>query len=77
VWHENFVKTKKYIDENKKRPSRCDKNNDVKRLGTWISSQQKNYTAQKDSMRIKSNYDEWTNFINSHQYGKYFVIKNK
>jgi len=40
-------RVKKYIDENKKRPSTHDNNNDIKILGNWIDTQLKNYTKKK------------------------------
>jgi len=39
----NLELVKKYIDENNKRPSTTDKNNNTKHLGQWISDQQKKY----------------------------------
>ena len=39
----NIEEIAKYIDENKKSPSKRDKNVEIKRLGSWISNQKKNY----------------------------------
>ena len=50
-WQSNLNLIKKYIDENDKRPSECDKNRDIKTLGIWISNQQKNYKSKEQIMK--------------------------
>jgi superfamily II DNA or RNA helicase len=71
-WNNNLDKVKKYIDENKKRPSNHDKNKDVKCLGRWIQTQTKNYKNKYQIMTNKDIYDKWTEFINNQDYSKYF-----
>ena len=39
MWIHTLEKIKKYIDENNKRPSAADKNNEIKTLRYWISDQ--------------------------------------
>ena len=50
IWFNNLVKVKKYIDENNKRPSSVSKNKEIKTLGTWINTQQRNYKNNKEIM---------------------------
>ena len=72
IWKENLCKVKKYIDDNKKRPSQHDKNKDIKKLGTWVGCQQENYKKKKYIMTNTEIYDMWTEFINDPKYKEYF-----
>jgi superfamily II DNA or RNA helicase len=72
IWEDKLCKVKKYIDENKKRPVSCDKNKDIKSLGSWICNQQVNYRNKKDIMGNIDVYDMWTEFINDQNYKEYF-----
>ena len=42
-WFKNFEEVKKYIDENNERPTSCNKNKSIEKLGKWIQVQQQNY----------------------------------
>ena len=72
MWLISFEEVKKYIDINNKRPSNIDKNKEIKSLGAWISTQQKNYKEKTQIMKEQNIYDMWTEFINSKDYSKYF-----
>ena len=74
IWLINLKKIKKYINENNKRPSRQDKNNDIKKLGNWISEQTKNYKIKIQIMRNEEIYNKWKEFINDEKYKEYFQI---
>jgi predicted phage gp36 major capsid-like protein len=67
IWKDNLDKLKQYINENNIRPSYSSNNNEIKRLGNWIQTQQTNY--KKDTMN-----DEirklWEEFIK--EYNEYF-----
>jgi hypothetical protein len=58
---------KKYIDENKKRPSITDKNEEYKKHGVWIRNQQQNYKNQQKIMSNKTIRHLWENFINDYK----------
>ena len=62
IWMQNLNKVCEYIDENKKRPSNEDKDKNIAQLGTWISTQQKNYALLKGIMKDKNIKKEWGNF---------------
>jgi hypothetical protein len=64
-------KVKEYIDCNKKRPSCCDKNNDVKTLGLWCVCQQKNYRDKINAMKDEDIYIKWESFVKD--YEEYFI----
>ena len=70
IWYDTFNKVKKYLDDNKKRPSTHDKGIEIKQLGRWICSQQKKYKKKEEIMKNEEIYDKWTIFIN--EYEKYF-----
>ena len=72
TWINTLEKVKKYIDENNKRPSAADKNNEIKSLGHWITQQQNNYKNKKYIMENENIYNIWTAFINDNKYKEYF-----
>ena len=69
-WFESLEKVRKYIDENKKRPSNSDKNKNIKSLAQWIGDQQKNYKNRINIMKNEAIHDKWTEFIG--EYKEYF-----
>jgi len=71
-WTNIFNEVKKYINENNTRPSCHSQNNNIKRLGAWIISQQCKYKTNKEIMKNEEIYNKWTEFINDPQYSKYF-----
>lgn len=74
-WRNNLFQVKKYIDDNNKRPSQNNKDKKIKKLGTWIGTQIKNYKNKNNIMDNKIIRNEWDKFINSQKYKKYFFIK--
>ena len=72
IWYDTLNKVKKYIDQNKKRPSYADINKEIKQLGCWIGMQQNKYKNKEAMMKNKDIYSEWTNFMN--EYKEYFLI---
>jgi hypothetical protein len=73
IWQNNLESVKKYIDKNNKKPSTHDKNNDVKKLGQWMSNQHKYYENKKYSMSNENIYNHWKDFINDNKYKQYFI----
>ena len=70
-WTDTLNKLKIYIDENNKLPSNTDKNKEIKVIGTWIGTQQKNYKKKEKIMKNQEIYNIWTEFITEYQ--EYFV----
>ena len=68
----NLCEVKKYIDENNKRPSQKNINNNIKQLGDWIQNQQINYIKKLGTMKDENIYKTWTEFTNHPNYKKYF-----
>jgi superfamily II DNA or RNA helicase len=77
IWERKLEQVKQYIDENQKRPSRTDNNNESESLGTWIHNQQQKYKNKTEIMKNQEIYDQWTVFINSDKYKKYFVLNDE
>ena len=73
TWIYNLDKLKKYIDENKKRPSAREKNDDISKLGSWTMYNMSNYKRKKNVMCDPRIYLKWKDFINCDKYKKYFV----
>jgi superfamily II DNA or RNA helicase len=81
LWYKKLEKLKKYIDENNKSPSRSDKDEEIKQIGSWINTQKKNYDIDinkcKNGMKDDEIYTKWTEFITNNKYKKYIVINLK
>jgi len=72
-WYEKLEMVKKYIDENKKRPSPKHKDATSKYLGEWINYQKTNYKNKTQIMAEQDVYDTWSNFISDIKYSEYFM----
>ena len=72
-WEEKLEMVKKYINENEKRPSSEAKDNDIKMMGRWLLTQQRNYKLKKEIMKNLEIYNIWTEFITCEKYKKYFI----
>jgi hypothetical protein len=68
IWKLNLEWVKKYINENKKRPTR--KNKDEKKYSAWITLQVQNYKNKKHNMLCKNIRHLWKDFIS--EYKTYF-----
>ena len=62
-WYFRLNQLKTYIDQNKCRPSCHSKDKDIKSLGIFIMTQNKNYKDKTQIMSDKIVYDIWTNFL--------------
>lgn len=72
-WTHNLEEVKKYINDNNKRPSDDSKDDNIKKLGKWLSHQIQNYKNKTQIMCLEYIRNEWENFVNSNEYGKYFM----
>jgi len=77
IWNLQFVELKTYIDNNKNRPSQHSENDNIKKLGGFISRQHTNYNKKRNSMSNPEIYKKWTEFINDEKYKKYFMINEE
>jgi ERCC4-related helicase len=73
IWMLKLNKVKQYIDDNNKRPSDRDVNNEIKILGKWIGTQRLNYKLRSNIMSNQNIFDTWFNFINDDKYKQYFI----
>jgi superfamily II DNA/RNA helicase len=80
-WRNILNEVKKYIDKYKKLPMKSNNNEEIKKLGQWISDQIKNEKGnRKYIMKENDIYNEWIKFTNHKKYRKYFLCnkeKNK
>jgi len=71
-WKQSLQQVKTYILENKKSPSSTDKDETIKKLGQWISTQKTNYDHDiqkcKQGMKNQEIYDLWSEFIKDPKY---------
>ena len=70
VWMDKLEQVKSYINLNDTKPSSSDKNTEVKLLGSWIGTQQKNYEKKEFIMSDENIRSQWKKFID--EYKKYF-----
>ncbi len=75
IWIQNLEECKKYIKENNKKPSTVDKDNKVKKLGNWITSQPITYRKNLDIMKNITIRKLWEDFIKDDQYKHYMMSK--
>jgi hypothetical protein len=61
-WRLKLRSVETYIRENGERPSATDKNEEIKQLGTWLSTQQTNYNNKKDNMKDETKRAEYEAF---------------
>jgi len=70
-WKDILYQVYQYIDENNKRPSLSDVNENIRKLGIWINHQQNNYSRKKGNMKNLEICQLWEQFIT--KYEKYFL----
>jgi len=63
LWVDTIKNTENYIIKYKKLPPIKDKNNDISRMGQWISHQKQNYKRNIKSMKNIKIRTEWEKFI--------------
>jgi superfamily II DNA or RNA helicase len=73
LWNNSLEIIKKYIDDNKKRPSANDKNKEIKSYSSWVSKQVLNYIRNKHIMLNIEIRKKWELFINDPKYKEYFI----
>jgi hypothetical protein len=71
LWFNSFNKVKNYINENKKRPTKHNKDPNIVILAEWIHHQITNYKNKK--MLNNDIYNIWKEFINNQTYMIYFI----
>jgi len=71
VWNTKFEEVKKFMDDNKKRPSSTSKNKDEKTLACWLDNQRKNYKNKNNSMETEERQQIWKEFVE--KYKEYFI----
>lgn len=76
AWINMLTDVKKYIDSNNRRPSQKNEGNEIKRMGHWLSTQQKIYTKKTEIMKNENIRKLWEDFINDAKYKEYFLDNN-
>jgi superfamily II DNA or RNA helicase len=71
IWMKKLEEVKKYIDENKNRPSGMSKDKRIKILGIWLQRQLYNYKTNKDIMKNDTIYSKFKDFLEF--YKEYFL----
>lgn len=74
-WYIILDNVKNYIIKEGIKPSAKDKNIDVKHMGGWIGTQQKNYAKKQCIMTNEDIYKKWEEFVKDNK--KYFIINEE
>jgi superfamily II DNA or RNA helicase len=77
IWEKRLEEVKKYIDENHKRPSIADKDENIKQIARWIFVQLTNYLNKEQIMKNQTIYCKWDKFINSNKYKDFFITNDQ
>jgi HKD family nuclease len=72
-WNIKLDEVKNYISKYNKKPSICDKDINIKQLGQWILTQQKNYVNDQHIMKDNNIRNKWKQFIDDIKYKQYFL----
>jgi hypothetical protein len=75
LWFNSLKEVEEYIVKNNKRPSAADKDIKIKQLGSWINTQQQNYSNNEYIMQEDIIKKAWFNFTT--KYKQYFLSNNK
>lgn len=70
AWNELLEKVENYIDKNQRRPSIHSKDEEIKKMGNWISIQLKHSKTRQYIMKSNEIYDRWNVFMD--KYSDYF-----
>ena len=71
IWNYKLNRVIEYIETNNKRPSKMNKDKNIKSLGAWITHQTTYYKSKKGIMANLEIYNKWTEFIE--KYKEYFI----
>ena len=75
IWYDYFNKLEQFIKNNHNRPNSKSKNNEVKKLGTWLITQKRNYKNESFIMQDVEIRIIWNDFINT--YSEFFKDTNE
>jgi hypothetical protein len=67
LWDDNLNLIENYIIKYNKKPSQHDQDKEIKKLGGWISTQQKNYQKNKQIMKDETIRQKWKDFIDKYK----------
>jgi len=65
-WNDKLLLLIKYIDENKKRPSCNDNDDDIAKLGQWLILQTRSYKNNLYAMKNENIKKQWTEFLSKY-----------
>lgn len=72
-WINNLNELKKYINDNQKKPSERDIDEQIKKISIWMHHQQDIFKKKIGIMKNQQINDLWNEFVNSEKYKKYFL----
>ena len=72
-WLLNLNNAKKYMDINKKRPSKHSTYKDIRYLGKWITEQSGYYLKNIHMLKVDELRKKWEEFIFDEKYKEYFI----
>ena len=77
-WYKTFFEVQEYIKKYNKRPSAVSKNDNIKKMGCWISRQLiSHYKYQAIMKTNKKIFDEWAKFVSDPEYIAHFMTSEE
>ena len=73
IWENTLNNVKKYMDDNNKKPSKCNKNKDIIYMYNWLLRQKENYNKRQSIMKELNIRKKWEDFINDNKYKQYLI----
>ena len=73
LWYYNLEKVKDFVNKENKRPNEKSKCKNERKIGSWLSTQLRNYKKKLYIMKDNKIRNLWTKFINDDKYKEYFL----
>jgi superfamily II DNA or RNA helicase len=67
IWKKTLSELQNFMEKHHKRPSHGSKDSVEKQLGTWLGTQNKNYTSRSQIMKTQEIYDVYIEFITNYK----------
>ena len=72
IFIKRLEECKKYIDENKEKPTQYNKDKYIKSIANWVMTSQNNYNKYKHNMKDENIRKLWEEFTNDEKYKEYY-----
>ena len=74
LWMKRLEEVKKYIDDNGKRPTECNKDKIIRSMGKWLTRCRNYYSKKIQNFKDEKIVKIWEQFINDEKYKEYIQL---